>query len=63
MMNIARCVLDAGWGSEPSTIKKNILEAKRNVIKRKDIGKAPSYPSLGPHPVKDLLGMGLAVYI
>ena len=42
-------------------INNHLLEVKRNVIKCKDIGKAPSYPSLGTHPVKDPLGMGPAV--
>ena len=44
-------------------IKNYILEVKRNVIKCKDIEKAPSYPSLGTHLVKYLLGMGPVVYI
>ena len=60
-MHITRCILDAGWEREPSTIKNHILEVKRNIIKCKDVGKAPSYPSSGPRPVKGLLGMVLAV--
>ena len=55
--------MDACWGREPSTINIHMLEVKRNYIKCKDIGKAPSYPSLDPHPVKDLLGMGPVVNI
>ena len=61
MMHITRCILDAGWEGKPSTIKNHMLEVNQNVIKCKDIGNAPSYPSLVPHPVKDLLGMGPAV--
>ena len=61
IIHITRCILDAGWGREPSTIKNHILEVKRNFIKFKDIGKAQSYTSLGPHLFKDLLGMGPAV--
>ena len=57
-MHITRCILDTDWGREPSTIKKHLLEVKRNVIKCKDVEKAPPYPSLGPHPVKELLRMG-----
>ena len=57
MMHITRYNMDPGWGREPSMIKNRMLEVKRNVIKCKDIGKTPSYPSLGTHPVKDLLGM------
>ena len=51
----------AGWGIETPTIKNRLLEVKRNIIKCKDIGKAPPYPSLGTHPVKDMLGMGPTV--
>ena len=61
MIHIKRCIMDSGWGMEHSTIKNHLLEFKMNVIKCKDIGKASSYLYLGPHPVKDLLGMGLAV--
>ena len=42
-------------------IKNLMLEVKRNVIKCKYIVKAPSYPSLVPHMVKDLLLMVKAV--
>ena len=56
-MHIKRRIMDAGWGREPSMIKNYILEVKRNVIKCKDIGKAPSYLSLVHEPVKDILGM------
>ena len=42
-------------------IKNHLLEVKRFFIKCKDIGKAPSYPSLDPHPVKDMLVMGPVV--
>ena len=38
-------------------IKTHVLEVTRNMIKCKDIGKYPSYPSLGPHMSKDLLIM------
>ena len=57
MMHITRCILDAGLGREPYKIKNHLLEANRNVIKCKDIRKAPSYPTLGPSPIKDLLVM------
>ena len=57
-MHITRCIMDSGWGREPSTSENHPLEVKINVIKCKDIGKAPSYPPLGPHPVMELLGMG-----
>ena len=55
MMHIKRCIMEAGWGREPSTIKNHLLEVKKNLFKCKDIGKTPSYWSLGTHPVKDLL--------
>ena len=42
-------------------INNHILEVKINVIKFKDIGKAPSYPYLGLHLVKDLLEINPAV--
>ena len=61
MMLISRCILDAGWGREPFTIKNHMLEVKRNFIKCKYIGKAPSYLSLGTHPIKDILEMGPVV--
>ena len=61
MMHITRCILDACWERKPSTIKNHMLEVKRNFIKCKYVGKAQLYPSLGPHPVKDLLRMGSVV--
>ena len=33
MMHIKRCIMDAGWGIEPSTIKNHLLEANINVIR------------------------------
>ena len=60
MYNIS-CIMDAGWGREPSTIKNHLLKVNKNVIKCKDIEKAPSYPVLGLRPVKDLMGMEVAV--
>ena len=57
MINITRQVLDAGWGGEPSTIRNILSEVMINRITCKDIGKAPSYPPVDPHPVKDLLQM------
>ena len=50
--------MDTGWGREPSTIKNHLLEFKRNVIKSKEIEKAPLYTSLGPNLFNKLLGMG-----
>ena len=41
MMHITRCIMDAGWGRKPSTIKNHILEVNINVIKCKEIGKVP----------------------
>ena len=41
MMHITRSIMDAGWGREPSTIKKHMLEVNRNFIKCKDIVKDP----------------------
>ena len=61
MIHTKRCILEEGWGREPSTINNHLLEARRNVIKCKDIGNAPSYPPLGPHPVNGMLGMVLDV--
>ena len=46
---------------EPSKINNHMLEVNINAIKCKEIGKAPSYPSLGPPLFKDLLGMGPAL--
>ena len=57
MMQITRYVLDAGWVRETSTINNHLLEVNINVIKQKDIGKAPSYPYLGHIPVKEIFGM------
>ena len=42
-------------------IKNHLLEVKINFIKCKEIVKSPSYPYLGPNPVKDLLGIGPTV--
>ena len=62
-MHTTRCILDAGWGREPSTVKNDLLGVKRKVIKCEDIGKEPSYPSLSNRLVKDMLGMGPMVYM
>ena len=61
IMHTTMCIMDAVWEREPSKIKNHILEVKINVIKCIYIGKSPLYPTLSPHPVKDLLGMGPAV--
>ena len=61
MMYITGFILDAFCGREPSTIRNNFSEVKRNLIKCKDIGKAPPYPPLVTRPVKDILVMGQAV--
>ena len=53
--------MEAGLGREPYKIKNHLLEVNRNVIKCKDIRKAPSYPTLGPSSVKELLVMGTEV--
>ena len=60
-MHITRFIMESALGRKPSMIKNHMLEFKINVIKCKNIGKLPSYPYLGPHQVKDLLGMGPAV--
>ena len=61
IMHVTRCIMDAGWGRKPSTIKNHMLEVNINVINCKYIRKSPSYTYLGPHPAKDMLVMFLAV--
>ena len=41
-----------------STIKNNLIELNRNMMKCRYIRDSTSYHSLYPHPVKDLLGTG-----
>ena len=52
LLHIKRCIVDSLWGRETSTINNHLGEVNRNSVKFIYIGKKPSYPTLGPHPVK-----------
>ena len=55
--------MGADYVREPLTIMNHLSEVNINLTKFKDIGKLPLYPHVGPHPSKDLLGMGMVVYM
>ncbi len=53
--------LDALWGKEPSTVGSTALSVQQTVALLGEVGISPEYPSLGPFPVRDQLGYGIAV--
>jgi hypothetical protein len=64
--NLLLCVirwalLDALWGHEPQTIEATLRAAWGMISQWKKVGLHPQFPPLGPFPVCDLLGLGVAV--
>jgi hypothetical protein len=58
---IRRANLDAMWGRESSTVDANLCGIKHLIRQWLKVDLPPTFPSLGPFPVHDLLGMGVAV--
>jgi hypothetical protein len=49
------------WGREPHTINITLRAAKSMIRQWEKVGMDPQFPPLGPFPVQDSLGMGVAV--
>lgn len=58
---IRRANLDAMWGREPSTVSSTALAVRKTVTLLGELGISPEYPALGPFPIGDQLGYGVAV--
>lgn len=58
---IRRANLDALWGREPSTVNSTVQAVSKTVSLLGALGIEPEYPALGPFPVGDQLGYGVAV--
>jgi hypothetical protein len=58
---IHRVNLDAVWGRESSTVAATLRSAKAMVRAWQAVGVTPSFSPLGPHPVEDLFGYGVAI--
>ena len=58
---IRRATLDAMWSREPSTVGANLREWHRGqTLGREILGIESVMPALGPFPLKDNVGMGIA---
>jgi hypothetical protein len=62
---LTRCIrrvnLDAMWGLEGSTVRSTVRSVKYTINLLQQMGVEPQYPPLGPFPVGDDLGYGVAV--
>jgi hypothetical protein len=58
---IRRANLDAVWGREPDTVQATLRSAKHIIVQWRQVGLQPVFPALGAFPVKDLLGMRVAI--
>ena len=58
---IRRLNLDALWGKETSTVDSTARAIRQTVRLLEPLGIQPQYPGLGPFPVEDTLGYGVAV--
>jgi hypothetical protein len=58
---IRRAQLDALWGREPQTVESTLRSVRSMITQWQKVGLPPQFPSLGPFPVCDSLGLGVAV--
>jgi hypothetical protein len=58
---IRRINLDAVWGRETSTVAATLRSAKTMLRTWQLVGLTPSFPALGPYPVEDSFGYGVAI--
>ena len=58
---IRRLNLDALWGKETTTVNSTTRAVRQTVQLLEHLGIQPQYPALGPFPVEDNLGYGVAV--
>ena len=64
--NLLLCVirqsqLDALWGREPQTVESTLRAVCSMITQWQRVDLPPQFPLLGPFPVCDLLGLGVAV--
>jgi hypothetical protein len=58
---ICQATLDSLWGREPHTVNATLWAAKSMMQQWNKVGLAPQFPPLGPLPVRDSLGLRVAV--
>lgn len=58
---IRQANLDSMWGREMSTVRSTAQLVQKTVTLSAGLGIEPEYPALGPFPVSDQLGYGVAV--
>jgi hypothetical protein len=58
---IRRANLDALWGREPHTVSATLRGVRHMIRLWGKLGIKPNFPALGPYPVSDSLGMGVAL--
>jgi len=58
---IRRVNLDAVWGREPSTVSNTLRGAVHLKQQWTKVGLDPTFPPLGPYPVKDSFGFSVAI--
>ena len=61
IVTIRRANLDAFWAREPGTVNSTRLDGMKIVRLEKELNLQSTFPSMGPFPVKDVLGMGIVV--
>jgi hypothetical protein len=61
LCTIRRANLDSMWGREPHTVHATLRTAKNMIRQWEKVGMTPQFPPLGPFPVRDSLGMAVAV--
>lgn len=60
---IRRANLDAFWSREPSTVRGNLLQAKRLATLEDEMGVDCSTPPMGPFPLEDVQGIKAAILV
>ncbi len=58
---IRRANLDAMWSRETSTVRSTTHAVQKTVSLLGELGISPDYPALGPFPLTDQLGYGVAI--
>jgi len=62
---IRRASLDAFWSREPGTVAKNVGQLKLMDRKAREAGinRERLFPTMGPLPLQDKVGMGVAICV
>ena len=61
LKTIRRASLDAFWSREPSTVESNRRQGMKIERVSEELGLSSILPMMGPFPVQDSQGMGIAV--